>query len=192
MGTCKCQMKPYFAFLTFPSAAFCSKSPVIDVVSPLKPERNMHRVGLNSTPLPQFTCDILRVRDPQLWPCALPPLTDRKWPPAAVHGPWSLSAPSAGIARTAWPDLSAHKPEPCLTDPSGTAPLHPRRLSVQQRQNIHLNPSLSALLHRYATESRVRADACEVAFIIQALQSGSYNTRATLQFMQVQSSERQL
>lgn len=104
------------------------------------------------------------------------PLTDRKWPPAAAHGPWSLSAPSAGIARTAWPDLSAHKPELCLTDPSGTAPLHPHRLSVQQRQNIHLNTSLSALLHRYVTESRVRADACEAAFIIQP-----YNLEAIIQ-----------
>lgn len=96
-----------------------------------------------------------------------PPLTDRKWPPAAAHGPWSPSAPSAGIARTAGPDLSAHKPELCLTGPSGTAPLPPRRLSAQRRRNIHLNTSLSALLHRYVTESRVRADACEAAFVIQ-------------------------
>lgn len=65
-----------------------------------------------------------------------PPLTHHKWPPAAAHGPSSLSAPSVGNALTARPHLFAHKPELCPTDPSETAPLHPHRLSVQQSETF--------------------------------------------------------
>lgn len=65
-----------------------------------------------------------------------PPLTHRKWPPAAARGPPSLSAPSVGIAPTARPHLFARKPERCLTDPSETAPPQPHRLSEQQSETF--------------------------------------------------------